>query len=194
MKKESKNKKGWVARRYGSRRGIIETYRHNLLFHLGAYRRYRAVDWASVERLVFICKGNICRSAFAEAVARPLGMPYDIKEISCGLDTVEGAPANEIAILTAKKFSVDLSDHKTTPITKLKLNAKTDLLIAMEPGQLEKLQLLFDDKYQYTLLGLWLKPALPYLHDPYGSSPAYFQKCFVSIESAVQAIIRKCVK
>ena len=190
MTKESKNNKGWVARRYGSRRGIIETYRHNLLCYLGVYRRYRDVDWASVERLVFICKGNICRSAFAEAVARSLGKEV----VSCGLDTVEDAPANEMAILTAKKFSVDLSHHKTTPITKLKLKTKTDLLIAMEPGQLEKLHSLYDDRYQCTLLGLWLKPALPYLHDPYGSSPAYFQKCFVSIESAVKMIIRNCVK
>ena len=126
----------WLARCYGSRRGFIRTYWHRLLYFLGRYRSYRKVDWQSIERLVFVCKGNICRSAYAEAVARSLG----VDAISCGLDTVEDAPANKDAILTAKSLGFDLQEHKTTPIMYLVLR-KTDLLVAMEPWQGEFLEM-----------------------------------------------------
>lgn len=179
----------WIINRYGSRRGAVRTNWHKLVYVFGVYRAYRKIDWDAVERLVFICKGNICRSAFAEAVAKPLG----VDTISCGLDTVDGAPANAIALKVAKQFSMDLSNHQTMPIDKLKLK-KTDLLIAMEPGQIKQLQLLYGEKYQYTLLGLWTRPSLPHLQDPYGSSPIYFQRCFNSIEKSVQQIANNCTK
>jgi protein-tyrosine phosphatase len=153
---------------------------------MGSYHEYHNVDWASVERLVFVCKGNICRSAFAEAVARSLG----IEAISCGLQTIENAPANAEAIRTAKKMGIDLSMHRTTPIMYLELK-KTDLLIAMEPRQARFLQRNMGRPYQCTLLGIWMNPRLPYIHDPHGSSPVYFEKCFSYIKSSVHGITKK---
>lgn len=181
------NFKSWIVNRYGSYTGFVEIYRHKFFNSIGVYRQYREIEWDSVERLVFICKGNICRSAFAEAVART----YGVEAVSCGIDTVEGASANKMAIQTAKNVSVDLNHHKTTPITNLTLK-NTDLLVAMEPGQINSLRSLYEDKYQYTLLGLWLKPTLPHLYDPYGTSPSYFRYCFENIETAVSSIVGKC--
>ena len=76
----------WIARRYGSRRGFALTLWHQAKNLLGMYRSYRQVHWESVGRLVFVCKGNICRSAYTEAVAKSLG----VAAISCGLDTGYG--------------------------------------------------------------------------------------------------------
>ena len=80
--------------RYGSRRGFVRACRHKLLYMLGVYNNYRRIDWDKIERLVFVCKGNICRSAYAEAVAKSLG----VSAISCGLSTKLDAPANADAI------------------------------------------------------------------------------------------------
>ena len=103
-------KKRWLSNNYGSRRGFVSTYWHRLLYLFGRYHSYGQVDWSSIERLVFICKGNICRSAYAEAVARSLG----INAISCGIDTIEDAPANDCAISEAKQQGIDLNGHVTT--------------------------------------------------------------------------------
>jgi len=172
-----------LAERYGSRRGFVRAYWHRLLYLLGIYGKYRQIDWSAVERVVFVCKGNICRSAFAEVVARSVG----IEAVSCGLSTIVDAPANKDAVRAARELGFDLEDHKTTPIMYLVLK-KTDLLVAMEPWHA-----VFLDKHLYrqqhrTLLGLWLRPASPCIPDPYGLSPVYFRTCFTYIEKSVYEI------
>lgn len=178
--------KQWITDTFGSRRGFMLTSWHWILYLLGRYREYRDIDWNSVDRLVFVCKGNICRSAFAEAVARSSG----IDSISCGIETVTGASANDRAIDAAVKNNIDLSEHKTTPIQSVRFR-KGDLLIAMEPLQLQYLQREFDNGYITTLLGLWGKPVKPHIHDPYDASGKYFESCFNYIENSVHAITSK---
>jgi len=177
---------GYILSRFGSRRGFIRTIKHYFLYLLGRYHDYYDIDWHSVERLVFICKGNICRSAFAEAVAASIG----IEAISCGLDTIEHAPANSNAIDEAKQLGYDLSQHQTTPFMYVVLR-KTDLIIAMEPWQAEFLRRHLTRMHQYTLLGLWSKPARPHIQDPYGTSHAYFNGCFGYIEKSVRELVKR---
>jgi protein-tyrosine phosphatase len=135
---------------------------------------------------VFVCKGNICRSAYAEVVARSLGLDA----VSCGLRTIVAVPANEDAVRAARVRGVDLEDHKTTPIMYMVLR-KTDLLVAMEPWQVEFMERHLVRGYCYTLLGLWFKPVNPHIQDPYGASSDYFDHCFKYIEDAVHVISEK---
>lgn len=181
--------KQWITDTFGTRRGFILASWHRMLYLLGRYSEYRKIDWDSVERLVFVCKGNICRSAFAEAVARSSG----IESISCGIETVNGASANERAIDAAEKNNIDLSEHKTTPIQSVHFK-KGDLLVAMEPLQLQYLQRESGNEYVTTLLGLWGKPVKPHIHDPYETSSKYFESCFDYIENSVHEITSKINK
>lgn len=159
------------------------------LYLTGRFQSYRQIDWQSVDRLIFVCKGNICRSAFAEAVSRSLGYV----SASCGLETVIGAPADEAAIQEAGRRGIDLRNHKTTPIQSLSLR-KNDLLVAMEPRQAVYLEREFGKTNACTLLGLWGPNTNPYIHDPYSSTDAYFKKCFALIEKSVDEIIEKIKK
>ena len=186
--KFSRTINSWLSEKYGSQRGALLTYRYRSVFLLGGYRIHQQVDWELVDRLVFICKGNICRSAYAEAVARSLGA----NAISCGIDTVSGVPADGVAIMAASQRGYDLSEHKTTTMQSLSFN-KADMLIAMEPQQLEYILANVPCK-SCTLLGLWGSPITPHIHDPYGSLPAYFDNCFDYIEKSVQEIVRKISK
>ncbi len=176
----------WIVVNYSSRKGLLLTNWYRLLFLLGRYRKYRQVDWSSVERLVFVCKGNICRSAYGEEIARSLG----IETVSCGLDTVDGEQANEMARKVSAERGVNLSEHKTTRMQSLTLQ-KGDLLLAMELWQVEAMVNDPSIECKCTLLGLWGKPVLPHIHDPYGYSPLYFDTCFNFIEDAVNNIAIK---
>ncbi len=173
---------------YGSRRGAINAHAHMLLFLFGKYNAYRKVDWNTISRLVFVCKGNICRSAYSEAFAKSLGLDA----ISCGIDTTSGNPANSVAIEVAAPRGFDLSLHKTTPISELKFK-ETDLLLAMEPWQAEYLANNFG-RQNSSILGLWGKPIRPYIHDPYGFSSAYFNNCFNYLENSIHEVARKISK
>lgn len=173
----------WLKGQFGSRLGFGLTYWYRLLYFLGRYRRYKDIDWQSVKRLVFICKGNICRSAYAEVVARSLG----VETISCGLETIESAPANDDARRAAQHRGFDLEEHRTKPVM-YALIKPTDLVIVMEPWQADFLEKNLHRKHQYSLLGLWADPVTPHIQDPYGSGVDYFDNCFSYIEKAVHEL------
>jgi len=176
----------WFAEQYGSRRGFSLTWWYRLLYRLGCYRKFRQVDWGSVERLVFVCTGNICRSAFAEVVARADGQ----KAVSCGIKAGFDVPAYAGAIAAAAQRGFSLAEHRTTPLRNVELRDH-DLLVAMEPWQARFLQQSFGRDQACTLIGLWGSGGMPHIHDPYGTSAAYFDNCFSYLESAVHEINRK---
>ena len=176
----------WISDNYGSRRGYLNTMWYRLRYILGGYREYRKIDWNSVDRLVFVCKGNICRSAYAEALTKSLGADA----VSCGLDTDIGKPAYESTIRAAVLKDIDLKAHSTTPIQELGLK-KNDLLIAMEPWQVEQLKSKYGEEYACTLLGLWGRPLKPFITDPYGKSDLYFNSCFNYIDVSVHELLKK---
>lgn len=175
-----------IMQNYGTRKGMLYTWLYRIFYWLSLYQKYEKIDWSSVERLVFVCKGNICRSAYADILARSHGA----LSVSCGLDTTEGVPANQTAVLVAKRLGNDLQAHRTTSVKSLKFS-KSDLLIAMEPHQAAELVNISKGLCQYTLLGLWGSTKYPHLQDPYGSAEVYFESCFKRINEAVNAIIEK---
>ena len=177
----------WFKDNYGSWRGFVRTWWGYSHYLLGGYRSYQNVDWGSVERLVFVCSGNICRSAYAEALAKSLGL---VNAVSCGLNTKNDLPADESAIQAAMVRGIDLAKHRTTRIETLDPK-KNDLFIAMEPWQAERLSMIYSNKYGCTLLGLWGRPVKPHIYDPYGKSVAYFNSCFNYIDMSVHEIFEK---
>lgn len=176
----------WISGLYGSRRGFVRTGWHRIRYLAGGYRNYKKINWDKVERLVFVCRGNICRSAYAEAVARSLG----VDSISCGIETRNGLPANESAIRAAQAKDINLTDHKTRKIQSLDFR-ESDLFVVMEPWQAEYISRELGEKYKCSLLGLWGSPVHPYIQDPFGGSSTYFINCFDYIEKSVHEITGK---
>ncbi len=144
---------------------------------------HRPAD-SKVGRIVFVCQGNICRSAFADVRARQLGLPTT----SFGLATRSGFPADPAAQRAAAALGVDISDHRTTARADFAARPG-DLLLAMETRQLRQIAADGDlARVPRDLLGSWATPPVPHLHDPYHLSDAYFLTCFARIESAVVAL------
>lgn len=181
-----KHLNNWLADSYGSSRGFVFTCGYRIVSVMGGYRAYKKIDWGNVGRLVFVCKGNICRSAFAESVANSLG----IEAISCGIATSNGAPADDGAIRAAAMIGIDLREHKTRTLESLTFK-ENDLIIAMEPMQAGIVEGELENVTEYTLLGLWGNPRYPFIQDPYGATSAYYEKCFDYIEKSVNEIANK---
>ncbi|WP_303905783.1 arsenate reductase/protein-tyrosine-phosphatase family protein [Thiohalomonas denitrificans] len=148
---------------------------------------FTQVDFHTVRRVVFVCKGNICRSAYAHARARQLGLYTD----SFGLEA-DALHADADAIQNATARQLDLSAHTPKAPHQLRLT-ETDLLAAMEPQQCLQLEKQYPNA-QITLLGLWASPRRPYIHDPYGHGSRYFQACFSTIDSAVDCIAKNLIE
>ncbi len=176
-----------VACQHGGKRAMAAYYRYLLAYHAGFGRKLGRIDWSRVDRVVFVCMGNICRSPYAEAMASAGGA----RAVSAGLVAHTGVPAHPDAIRNAERRGVDLRLHTAKRIDDLSIN-ESDLLIGMEPPQAWKLQRsagVGESAPQVTLLGLWIDPAVPYIADPFGCEDDYFQTCYSRIDAGVSAIL-----
>lgn len=80
-------------RGYGGKRPFLFHLITSVQTQLPPWNRLRRPEWHRVERFVFVCNGNICRSPYAAAKAASLGL----RSASAGLATKNGCPASEAA-------------------------------------------------------------------------------------------------
>lgn len=170
---------------YGGKRGFLEHAMARALYALGTYRNISEINWASVGRLAFVCVGNICRSPYASARARALGVPAT----SFGLAAADGAPADPVASRNALLRGVDLSAHRSVRAEPSAF-AKDDLIIVFEPRHLAEICRRGAHELPMSLLGVWAQPIRPHVQDPYGRGDRYFQECFSVIDANVAALVR----
>jgi protein-tyrosine phosphatase len=169
---------------HGTTRGFIRTLLAQLEFVLGRIDPLTNPATSQVDRLVFVCLGNINRSAFAEQVAHALG----VNTCSIGLSTTTGAPAFDTAIKTAPLFGLDLTSHRATDLRDYSFR-NTDLLLVMEIRHVNRLAAAGIPRKSIALLGHWASPHRIHLHDPHTLSDAYFRTCFTLINSAVHGLV-----
>ena len=176
----------YLASRYGGKKSFLITESHRLMACLGRYRSYSDNELTRVTRLVFVCKGNICRSPFAEYYARSLGL----ESVSFGLEATTGSPANEVGLEVAASLGVTMSAHRATNIQDFSIR-DNDLLVGFEPVHCHETQRLVPSGClaQVSLAGMWLFPPLPYIHDPYGNPTDYFVTCYQRISNIVSQMI-----
>jgi protein-tyrosine phosphatase len=166
---------------YGTGRGWVRAMLADLELAAGRVARFNTFQARNTTRLVFVCQGNICRSAFADRLARAMRLNSG----SLGLATNSGMGAFELARDTAAMRGVDLSSHRTTAWADYR-SEDGDLLLAMEIRHAHQLLRLGVPAERIALLGQWARPRRIHLHDPYTLSRPYFQTCFALIDSAVR--------
>jgi protein-tyrosine-phosphatase len=169
---------------YGGRLPFLRYYAGKILYYLGVYGNERNIDWLAVKRLIFVCKGNINRSPFAEYYCKKtVG-----DSASLGLDTNTGLPASDQAISNAMRRNISLTSHKTCKLSDF-VAQDGDLFIVFESSQAETLRRIeLQAKVQITLLGLWAKHVCPYIQDPICREDSYFQTCYSRIEKSIDGV------
>jgi len=156
---------------YGSKRGLLNHFYYGCLAKLGIYGNFKKIDFTEVTRLVFVCKGNICRSPLGNTTAISQGFCSE----SYGLECKGNNPADKRAISFGRTLGLQLNSHRSTPIDAYSPK-QGDLVVLMEPAHLVKIEKLDLGCVQVTFSGLWLSSPCPYLHDPYNTSTEYFSK------------------
>jgi len=174
-----------IANRFGSARGFV---RLALSWpeRLPGLSREQAPR-GEVRRLVFVCHGNICRSAYADGLARGLGA----QTASFGLSTTSGLGAHPPVAALAEQAGLSLADHRTTAREDY-VRRDGDLLLAMEHRHLRKLAA--DPRLRglpRLLLGSFAAPPLPHLHDPFEHEGAYMARCLARIDGAVRRLLAR---
>lgn len=183
--------RSYFEKKFGGWRAFFKHLKLLGFYYLGHYPTDKNIEWTRFNRTVFICMGNICRSAYAEHKALMEGIPA----ISAGIDTTSGKPADASAIRVAKLRGIDMRTHKTQTVNELNIG-ESDLILVMEPHQMnfmiKNCKIRTD---QILLLGTLSKPVRPAIQDPFMRSDDYHNQCYKIIDSAVKSLkcrMKKC--
>lgn len=153
---------------------------------------------AAPQTLLFVCKGNICRSPFAERLTarltRESGAP--VRCVSAGFEASLDGRSPDAAQTAARAFGVTLDDHRAQPLTAT-LMAEADLVIVNEQAHVERLA----RQYPRQAGKVFLLPlAAPdaargagyrrfNIADPYGHPEPVFAECYTYIDQALRGLL-----
>jgi protein-tyrosine phosphatase len=151
-----------------------------------------------VRSVMFLCKGNICRSPFAARLAQRIAdeAGADVRCTSAGLVPSPDGRCPDMAVATAERFGVCLSAHRPVGVSET-LMADHDLIVVMDAGQLRDLRARWP-QYRARIVLLARcdperRPLAFYEHvniaDPFGKGAEAFEHCYRRLDVSVRHLM-----
>lgn len=148
-------------------------------------------------KVMFVCTGNICRSAMAEGILKKIAVDkkLNLKVYSCGIYAEDGDNATYNAIYVAREYDIDISSHRATNIRNSKIQemdiilcatkSHRDSVIYMYPNLQGKVYTIkeyaeFDDNGKDIDI-----------KDPWGYDVEIYNNCMIEIQRCLEEIISK---
>ncbi|WP_150466201.1 low molecular weight protein-tyrosine-phosphatase [Francisella sp. SYW-9] len=150
-------------------------------------------------KVLFVCKGNICRSPTAHGIFRDIVRENDLEDSiyveSCGTSSRmwghEGDGADMRSLETAKKYDCDLSDQKSQQLEESDFD-KFDYIVVMDQENITTMKEMFP-KADFSKISRILEYAstisIKDVPDPYYENN--FEKVFMMIHTACQELFEK---
>ncbi len=143
-------------------------------------------------KIMFICTGNICRSAMAHKMLekRVKEENKDIEVYSCGVFAENGDVPTYEAIQTMKEYGIDLSKHRATNIRNSNIKDMDVILCATSSHKNNVIRMYPELKEKvYTMKEYAGYPKNDIdIKDPWGYGIGVYRKCAVEIEDCINKI------
>ena len=158
---------------------VLSQPRIRTVYTLHTRRRFR-----KAKTILFICKGNICRSPFAEYYGRRV-FTKDKEVISAGYLPYPGRPSPPEALVAAQTFGINLAAHRSRVVDACLLR-KADIIFTFdEENRLALLREYPAVRYKIVRLGLLVNRRENIISDPYSGSEKQFIETYKIIRRAI---------
>ncbi len=149
-----------------------------------------------MKNIMFICTGNTCRSAMAQAFMKKLLKDKnDVKVYSAGIYAINGEKASYEAIKTLKDYyDTDLSMHKSTNVRDSKIK-QMDLILCATISHAEMLKRMYPELKEkiFTIKEYAYGKEVEDkdIKDPWGYTLDVYKNCAKEIYEALEKIVEK---
>jgi protein-tyrosine-phosphatase/predicted ATP-grasp superfamily ATP-dependent carboligase len=154
--------------------------------HALAGRSRRA--FREARQILFVCKGNVCRSPFAEKYTRGV-MNHGVAVRSAGYVPRPAGTCPPLGVEAARALGVDLDAHRSAPLTEGMVR-EADAIFVFDDEARRSLGRAYPFARGKTYPIGWLATDGPIeIRDPYGGAAEDFARTYATIRRALDAAI-----
>ncbi len=144
--------------------------------------------------VIFICTGNICRSAMADGYLKyrikELGKEQQVTVSSAGTHAMQGDVSPINAKRAIEKYGADISLHTATTLEKSNLQQATYILVMTQRHKRDVIARYPNLADKVKLLGEYAKDKkYKEIDDPWGYSFDVYEKCAKEIVDSIEGFI-----
>ncbi|MDD5271583.1 MAG: ATP-grasp domain-containing protein [Methylovulum sp.] len=183
---------GGIAKEYYQRFSGLLSLKWQAKRHRSVAMQNRlAAQLKQAHRVLFVCYGNINRSAVAQVLAEQRVADSQLSFGSAGFHPVAGRPADATMVAIAAEHGVDMSACRSQTLNKDML-AQAGVVLVMELAQLARLKAEYPEVGKKAFLLGTLTATGPSneleIADPYNQETAAYSHCFKVLGAAIDRL------
>jgi len=166
-----------------------------LLDALGVRASNRRLVPTSARSFLFVCFGNIMRSAMAEFLMRQAlletGLREQVRIMSAGLHAIAGRDAHVWAQEASSELGISLAEHRAKPLTR-EMVEQADCILAMDfQNKAELLTLYPESKGKIYMLSAYAEGRWQYreIPDPYLGDLETTRICSRQLQTCIRNLV-----
>ena len=146
--------------------------------------------------VIFICTGNICRSAMADGYLKyrlkELKKEQDVKVSSAGTHAVQGEESPDFAKRAIEKYGANIQTHTATTLENADLHIADYILVMTERHKKDIVRRYPNLEEKIKLLGEYAKDKeYEEIDDPWGYSYNVYENCAKEIVDSIEGFIER---
>lgn len=142
---------------------------------------------SDTSKILFVCKGNICRSPFAQYYAQKV-FPSSVKISSSGYHEKTGRKCPWKAIKAAKEYNIQLKNHRSSLVSKDLIQDSQFIFIFDEENRKTLHSQFPYAKNKIYFLGSLNEKLATIINDPYGKEFSQYKITFKLISKYIDII------